>query len=49
MANNDHKTNQANKNKGTSGTNDTYQKVLDNRSKQLNTESLVLPKNRKGE
>ncbi|EHA1082301.1 hypothetical protein [Photobacterium leiognathi] len=36
MANNNHKANQSNSNKGTSGTNSSYQKVLDNRSNQLN-------------
>ncbi|WP_394166584.1 alpha-amylase [Photobacterium piscicola] len=35
MNNNNHKADQANKNKGTTGTNKTYQKVLDNRSQQL--------------
>ncbi|CEO40538.1 alpha-amylase [Photobacterium kishitanii] len=35
MNNNNHKADQANKNKGTTGTNKTYQKVLDNRSRQL--------------
>ncbi|MCC4796720.1 alpha-amylase [Enterovibrio norvegicus] len=35
MTNNNHKADQANRNKGTNGTNKTYQKVLDNRSGQL--------------
>lgn len=35
MSNNNHKSDQGNDNKGTSGTNKTYQKVLDNRSQQL--------------
>ncbi|WP_318477769.1 alpha-amylase [Photobacterium leiognathi] len=39
MVNNNHKDNQNNKNKGTSGTNYEYQKVLDNRSEQLNPKS----------
>ncbi|MCE0493126.1 alpha-amylase [Vibrio salinus] len=39
MANNNHKADQSNDNKGTSGTNKTYQKVLDNRSEQLNPKS----------
>jgi len=34
MSNNDHKANQVNKEKGTSGTYSAYQKVIDNRSKQ---------------
>ncbi|EIA3186425.1 alpha-amylase [Vibrio parahaemolyticus] len=33
---NDHKANQANSNKGTSGHNTAYQKALDNRANQLN-------------
>lgn len=33
---NDHKANQANANKGTSGTNKAYSKVQGNRGKQLN-------------
>ncbi len=33
---NDHKSNQSNGNKGTSGYNDAYQKALDNRANQLN-------------
>jgi len=36
MANNNHKTNQNNSNKGTSGTNKTYSKVHGNRGAQLN-------------
>ena len=36
MQNSNNKSNQRNANKNTSGTNDTYQKVLDNRSRQLN-------------
>ena len=36
MSNNNHKANQKNPNPNTSGTNDAYQKVLDNRSNQLN-------------
>ncbi|MEZ9626937.1 alpha-amylase [Aliivibrio fischeri] len=36
MSNNNHKANQNNSNKGTSGTNHSYQKVVDNRSNQLN-------------
>lgn len=36
MANNNRKNNQDNSNKGTSGINSTYQKMLDNRSRQLN-------------
>ncbi len=36
MINNNHKADQSNDNKGTSGTNSTHQKILDNRSKQLN-------------
>lgn len=39
MANNNHKANQGNPNKGTSGTNAAYQKMLDNRSEQLNPKS----------
>lgn len=39
MTNNNHKSDQSNANKGTSGTNKTYQKVLDNRSEQLNPQS----------
>ncbi len=35
----DHKANQANDNKGTSGTNKQRQKVLDNRSQQLDSEN----------
>jgi hypothetical protein len=38
MANNDHKANQNNSNPSTSGTNHAYQKMLDNRSRQLNTQ-----------
>lgn len=38
MTNNNHKADQKNINKGTSGTNSTYQKVLDNRSRQLNSQ-----------
>ena len=33
---NDHKSNQSNDNKGTSGTNKNYQAMLDNRSNQMN-------------
>jgi hypothetical protein len=33
---NNHKADQSNENKGTSGTNKSYQKALDNRSQQLN-------------
>ena len=44
---NDHKANQANDNKGTSGTNEAYQKMLDNRSKQLNPNN-ALYKGKKG-
>lgn len=36
MNSNNHKTDQSNDNKGTLGTNKSYQKVLDNRSQQLN-------------
>lgn len=36
MSNNNHKGNQKNDNGGTSGTNQAYQKMLDNRSRQLN-------------
>ncbi|WP_305374007.1 alpha-amylase [Photobacterium leiognathi] len=36
MANNNHKANQSNSNKGTSGLNSAYQKALNNRSNQLN-------------
>lgn len=36
MSNNNHKANQKNQNQGTSGTNTPHQKVLDNRSNQLN-------------
>ncbi|APW65268.1 alpha-amylase [Poseidonibacter parvus] len=36
MANNNHKNNQKNDNRGTSGTNNEYQKMLDNRSNQMN-------------
>ena len=36
MANNNHKNNQNNSNPGTSGTSDAYQKMLDNRSNQMN-------------
>ncbi|MDE3274296.1 hypothetical protein [Pseudoalteromonas sp. G4] len=36
MSNNDHKANQKNPNTNTAGTNAAYQKVLDNRSNQLN-------------
>ena len=36
MSNNNHKANQKNSNPGTSGTNTEHQKVLDNRSNQLN-------------
>jgi len=38
MANNNHKANQNNSNPNTSGTNHAYQKMLDNRSRQLNPE-----------
>lgn len=44
MSNNEHKANQANKNKGTSGTNSAYQKKIDNRSTQLNTVPQRAPK-----
>lgn len=37
MANNNHKANQNNSNPKTSGTNQTYQKMLNNRSRQLNS------------
>jgi hypothetical protein len=37
MANNNHKANQSNSNPNTSGTNNAYQKMLDNRSRQLNS------------
>lgn len=37
MANNNHKANQNNPNPKTSGTNQAYQKMLDNRSRQLNS------------
>lgn len=36
MASNNHKANQSNSNPNTSGTNNAYQKMLDNRSRQLN-------------
>jgi len=36
----DHKANQANSNKGTSGNNDAYQKAQDNRANQLNPNNL---------
>ncbi|MGS0724560.1 hypothetical protein ACVBKF_00105 [Shewanella sp. 0m-11] len=36
MSSNNHKLEQSNANKGTSGTNKAYQKVLDNCSQQLN-------------
>lgn len=36
MSNNNHNSDQPNKNIGTSGTNKAYQKMLDNRSQQLN-------------
>lgn len=36
MANNNHKANQSNSNPDTSGTNNVYRKMLDNRSRQLN-------------
>lgn len=36
MSDNNHKANQGNDNEGTSGTNKEHQKVLDNRSRQLN-------------
>lgn len=36
MSNNNHKSDQSNENRGTSGTNKTFQKVQDNRSQQLN-------------
>lgn len=36
MASHKHKSDQSNANKGSSGTSNTYQKVLDNRSQQLN-------------
>ena len=45
---NDHKADQANDNKGTSGTNEAYQKMLDYRSKQLNPNN-DLYKGKKGE
>ena len=38
MANNNHKANQNNSNPKTSGTNSAYQNMLDNRSRQLNTQ-----------
>ncbi|ADZ91119.1 hypothetical protein [Marinomonas mediterranea] len=44
---NDHKANQANDNKGTSGINDAYQKMLDNRSNQLNPNNSLY-KGKKG-
>lgn len=37
---NNHKADQKNNNKGTSGTNKTYQSVLDNRSNQLNPNNV---------
>ncbi|WP_345988717.1 hypothetical protein WCX18_00715 [Sulfurimonas sp. HSL1-2] len=37
-ANADHKANQNNKNKGTSGTNKVYDKAQGNRGKQMNTD-----------
>lgn len=36
MANDNNKANQGNDNSGTAGTNDAYQRILDNRSNQLN-------------
>lgn len=42
MSNNNHKANQANSNKGTSGTNSAYSKVHGNRGAQMN------PNNTKG-
>ncbi|KFZ36352.1 alpha-amylase [Shewanella mangrovi] len=42
--NNNHKANQGNQNKGTSGTNKEYQKVLDNRSNQLNPNNKATKK-----
>jgi hypothetical protein len=47
MSNNNHKTNQANKNTGTSGTNKEHQKVLDNRSEQLDPNNSKYPSNKK--
>ncbi len=49
MSNNDHKANQANKNKGSSGTNAAYQKVIDNRSRQLNNEPQRVLKRSNGD
>lgn len=37
MSDKNHKSNQSNDNKGTSGNNHAYQKALDNRSNQLNS------------
>ncbi|WP_345889195.1 hypothetical protein [Shewanella algae] len=36
MSNNNHKANQSNANKGTSGTNHAHQQMLNNRANQLN-------------
>lgn len=47
MSNNNHKANQGNKNEGTSGTNKEYQKVLDNRSGQLDPKNSKHPSNKK--
>lgn len=47
MSNNNHKANQGNKNPGTSGTNKEYQKVLDNRSGQLDPKNPKYPSNKK--
>lgn len=41
MSNNNHKANQNNPNPNTSGNNDAYQKVLDNRSNQLNPNNPI--------
>lgn len=41
MSNNNHKANQKNSNSGTSGTNTAHQKVLDNRSNQLNLNNPI--------
>ncbi|MGB7401235.1 MAG: alpha-amylase [Arcobacter sp.] len=48
MANdNNHKSNQENDNKGTSGTNIVYQEMLDNRSRQLNPKNSNFGHNKK--
>jgi len=45
---NDHKSDQVNDNKGTSGRNDTYKQAQDNRSNQLNPNNALYQGSKKG-